>query len=174
MRYVRHSLCGVLAAIVCLCASGCFYQRLLTFKNQLKKFEEHFLLEEDDRISMIFEKPVLFTEDTVRFIGTNPAAILGEPPNAIYEYRMVKQYAEDQAEEGNFDYTYQVVMKDNRIERFVFDKRFFAATPKPMFVRACKMFGRAKIDLARRTQSQDAQGVWRRERTQPDTVGGGV
>lgn len=151
MRAMRRVLSIVLLASVCLYSSGCFYQRLLTFKKQLKNFEDHFVLEEDDTISMIFKKPVLLTEDTVRFIGAEPAAILGEAPNAIYEYRMVKQYGSDQKEEGNFDYTYKVVMKDNKIERFVFDKRFFAATPRPMFVRACKMFGHAKIDVVKRS-----------------------
>jgi len=151
MRVARQVLSIVLLSAVCLSSSGCFYQRLLTFKKQLKNFEDYFVLEEDDTISMIFKKPVMLSEDTVRFIGATPTAILGEAPNATYEYRMIKQYAPNQKDEGNFDYTYQVVMKDNKIERFVFDKRFFAATPRPMFVRACKMFGHAKVDVIKRS-----------------------
>lgn len=151
MRYVRWMLCCALCVTVCVCSSGCFYQRLLEFKKQLKHFEDYFILVEADSVSMIFKKPVMLTEDTDRVMGCKPTTVLGEAPKAIYEYRMVKQYAPDQKEEGNFDYTYQAVMKDNKIERFVFDKRFFAATPKPMFVRACKMFGYAKVDVVKRS-----------------------
>jgi len=134
-----------------LCVSGCFYRRLLAFKKQLKNFNDYFVLQEDDAVSMICKKPIMLTEDTERFMGSKPTAILGEAPNAIYEYRMVKQYAPNQSEEGNFDFTYQVQMKNNKIERFVLDKRFFVATPKPMFVRICKMFGHAKVNLAKRS-----------------------
>ena len=153
MRYMRWILCCVLCVALCLSVSGCFYKRLLTFKKQLKKFEKHFVLEEGDTVSMIFKKPVMLVGDTERFIGAKPSAVLGEPPNAIYEYRMVKQYATNQKEEGNFDFVYRVVMKDNKIERFVFDKRFFVTTPKPMFVLACKMIGHAKVNLAKRSLS---------------------
>ena len=151
MRYMRWVVCCVSCVTLCLCVSGCFYQRLLTFKKQLKHFDDYFVLEEEDTVSMIFKKPVMLTEDTERFLGAKPTAILGDAPNAVYEYRMVKQYAPNQKEEGHFDFTYQVVMQDNKIERFVFDRRFFAATPKPMFVRICKMFGHAKLNLAKRS-----------------------
>lgn len=152
MRVIRRVLCALLLVAVCLSSSGCFYQRLLNLKKQLKNFENYFVLEEkEDVVAMIFKKPVMLTADTDRFLGCKPTTILGEAPNTTYEYRMVKQYKPDQKEEGNFDYTYQAVMKDNKIERFVFDRRFFAATPRPMFVRACKMFGRAKVDIVKRS-----------------------
>ena len=50
MKLVRWILWGMLLAAWCLCASGCFYQRLLAFKEQLKEFEEHFLLVETDKL----------------------------------------------------------------------------------------------------------------------------
>lgn len=151
MRCVRWMLCGALCITLCLSVSGCFYRRLLALKNQFKKFEKYFVLEEGDTVAMIFKKPVMLTEDTERFLGLKPTTIRGEAPNAIYEYRVVKQYAPHQKEEGNFNYTYQVVMKDNKIERFVFEKRFFATTPKPMFVLACKMIGHANVNLVKRS-----------------------
>ncbi|MFC1765181.1 LamG domain-containing protein [Planctomycetota bacterium] len=151
MKKFRQILCCVLAATFCLCMSGCFYQRLLSFKKQLKEFDKYFILEEDESVSMIFKKPVMLAKDGPRFLGAPPSIVLGEAPNAIHEYRMIKQYAPDQNEADNFDFVVQVVMKKNKIERFVFDKRYFAVMPKPMFVRTCKMFGHAKLNLAKQS-----------------------
>ena len=152
MKQVRWFLSVVLFVVLCSCASGCFYQRLLTFKKQLQGFDKYFVLKEtDETIAMIFKRPVMLARDTPRIIGGKPTTILGKGPNAIYEYRMIKQYAPNQREAGNFDFVYQAVMKDNKIERFVIDKRYFAVMPKPMFVMTCKMFGHAKLNLANRS-----------------------
>ena len=48
MRILRRALSALLLLAVCLSSSGCFYQRLLTFKKQLKKFEDYFILEEQE------------------------------------------------------------------------------------------------------------------------------
>lgn len=153
MKTVRRILWVVVLTTFCFCSSGCFYQRLLNFKKQLREFEKYFILEEDESVSMIFKKPVMLAKDGPRFIGAPPSKILGEAPNTIHEYRMIKQYPEDQNEAGNFDVVIQVVMKKNKIERFVFDRRYFATMPKPMFVRMCKMVGRAKLNLVKRSMA---------------------
>lgn len=150
MKRVRWTLYSVLILVSCFCVSGCFYRRLLAFKKQLQRFDEYFVLEEEEAVSLICKQPVMLAQDTTRFMGTKPSATLGEPPNAIYAYRMIKQHAPDQHETGNFDFVVQVVMKDNKIERFVLDKRYFAVMPKPMFVLTCRMVGHAKLDLAKR------------------------
>ena len=150
MKRVPWLLYTVIFAVFCLCASGCFYKRLLTLKKQLQRFDSYFVLEEKDAVSLIFKKPVMLAKDTLRIINGKPTRILGEGPNAIYEYRWVKQYAPNQQETDNFDFVVQVVMKANKIERFVLDKRYFAVMPKPMFVLTCKMLGHAKFDLAKR------------------------
>jgi len=99
--------------VFCSSTSGCFYRRLLTLKKQLKEFDDYFVLQEEEAISLICKKPVVLAKDTTRFMGTKPSAILGESPNAIYEYRMIKQYAQNQHETGNY------ALVQDQIERII-------------------------------------------------------
>ena len=92
MRLVRWIIYCVLGVTLCLCVSGCFYRRLLAFKKQLKNFNDYFVLQEDDAVSMICKKPIMLTEDTERFMGSKPTAILGEAP----ETRKVRKWSKSE------------------------------------------------------------------------------
>jgi len=143
-RYARLALAWGLAALTLL-LSGCVYLRLLELKKQLNEFDQHFVLQTKDGLSLVCQDPVLRTKD-VRWMGLRPEQTKKLGLAEQWQVRWVKQLPVGIAEPGTFDIIIELGFADDKLTRVKIPERYFSVLPKDFLIGVIKSVGRGKID----------------------------
>jgi hypothetical protein len=119
--------------------SGCYYLRLQETKNQLANFDKYYILEDDGHLSISAKRPILYPEDVVRILNSEPTAKEQTKSELYYDYILEKQYQSAKNEQGEYSIKLRLI-----------DERLFAIIPKNVVIALARSFGSAKIDVKNR------------------------
>jgi hypothetical protein len=143
----------VLCAVGMFFFSGCFYLRMREVKNQLANFDKYYIVEDSKQLSISAKTPVLYPEDIVRIMRSEPTAKEQTKSRLHYDYILEKQYQAGKDEQGNYNIKMRFSFAGGKLNKVVIDKSFFAIIPKNVFIALLKSFGSAKIDVINRRAS---------------------
>ncbi|MBI5386195.1 MAG: hypothetical protein HZA90_16105 [Verrucomicrobia bacterium] len=127
-------------------ASGCVWLRLLSFKNQLADLDRTTRVDERNGFTLQFLKPVLYGEDLFAISGDKPTSRTTNQNRQTWFWTYEKLLPSTNAEAGNFDLTFEVLLENSKITAFRFPDRFLQVLPKPMILGFLRSLGRARID----------------------------
>jgi len=125
--------------------SGCVYLRLLRVKSQLFSFEKYFRIENQNGLTLIFFKPLLFSEDILTLAKRGPTTREEVGPGELWRYFLLKQYQAQKDESGDFDIPLDMIFQNNRLCKVKLPERFLRILPMPFIIGTLKEIGGAKI-----------------------------
>jgi hypothetical protein len=140
----------VLFLSLTLLTTGCVYLRLLQVKRQLSAFNSYFQIEEQDKLTLVFLKPVLLAKDVTWLMNSPPMSRKETEEGHLWEYVMEKQYRDSDYEESDFNIPISMVFVDDKLRQISFPERFLRYLSKPLLARMLTSMGEAEIDKARR------------------------
>lgn len=140
----------VLCTVGMIFLSGCFYLRLREVKNQLADFDKYYIIEDSKQLFISAKTPVLYPDDIVRIMRSDPTAKEQTKSELYYDYILEKQYASAKDEQGDYDIKMRFSFAGGKLNKIVIDEPFFAIIPKNVFIALIKSFGSAKIDIINR------------------------
>jgi hypothetical protein len=132
-------------AALALLLSGCVYLRLLELKHQLGQFDRYFGLQTDDGLTLIFQSPVLLSND-LRWIGLKPEEARKLGLAEWWRARWVKQLPPGVTETPSFDIVLELGFADDKLTRVAIPERYFAQMPKEFVIGVIRSLGRGAID----------------------------
>ena len=139
-----------LVALVALAllAGGCVWLRLLSFKNQLAKLDSSTRVVETNGLTVEFLSPVLYGEDLFMFTSQPTSRATNQSVQTwSWTYQKLPRFTN--AEPGNFDLTFQTLVKDTKLTALHFPQRLLAVFPKSFLLGLLQSLGRAEIDRKR-------------------------
>lgn len=131
--------------------SGCIYLRLSEAKSQLFSFEKYFRIEKQNGLTLIFFKPLLFSEDILFLAKRGPTTKRKIDQGELWRYFFLKQYQTGGDESGDFDIPLDMVFQNNRLSKVTLPKRFLRHLPMPFIIGTLKEIGDAKIKVIDRS-----------------------
>jgi hypothetical protein len=147
---LRQIIILVLCAVGMVFVSGCFYLRLREVKSQLANFDKYYIIEDSKQLSISAKTPVLYPEDIVRIMRSEPTAKEQIKSELYYDYILEKQYQAAKDEQGDYNIKMRFSFAGGKLNKVLIDKSFFAIIPKNVFIALLKSFGSAKIDIKNR------------------------
>jgi hypothetical protein len=141
----RSRFVAALLVTAALLLSGCVYLRLLELKKQLGKFDDYFVLNTADGLSLMCQDPVLRTSD-IRWIGLYPEKTKTIGQAEQWEVRWVKHLPAGVTEKMEFDVVLNLGFVHGKLTRVSIPERYFAVMPKAFLVGVIKSVGRGRID----------------------------
>ncbi len=133
-----------------LLSTGCVYLRLLQVKRQLSDFNSYFQIEDQDKLTLVFLKPVLLPNDITWLMKNTPMSRKETEIGELWEYILEKQYSDVNDQEGDFDIPIYMVFVNNKLNQISFPERFLKYLSKPLLARMLASLGEAEIDKAKR------------------------
>ena len=140
----------VLLLSLTLSTTGCVYLRLLQVKRQLSAFNSYFQIEDQDKLTLVFLKPVLLPNDITWLMKSAPISRKETDMGELWEYILEKQYGDVNDQEGDFNIPISMVFVNNKLNQISFPERFLKYLSKPLLARMLASMGEAEIDKARR------------------------
>lgn len=138
--------------------TSCVYYRFLKVKNQLSQFEEHFVIEEKEGLTLKFLKPQLLTKDIVWLMSTEPISKEKNEDGEIWYYTLEKKYLKRKNESANFDIQIKMSFQKNKLTEVTLPKKFLKYFSKPLFEKMLSSFGEAKISKTKKKASSEFKG----------------
>ena len=133
-------------------SSGCIYLRLLEVKNQIAQFDQHFIIDKDDGLTLTFLKPVL-SEDDVKWMGFYPTIEVEIDGQKKWVLVFEKVRQENQSEKGDYDLFVESHFRENKLNSVHVSERYFAIIPKEFSILLIKAIGGATINRKNKTVS---------------------
>jgi len=136
-----------LCAAAMVFVSGCYYLRLQEVKNQLADFDNYYILEESGQLSISAKMPILYPDDIVRIVNSEPTAKEQTKSELYYDYVLEKQYQSAKNEQGDYNIKLRFLFARGKLNKILIDERLFAIIPKNVIIALVRSFGSAKIDV---------------------------
>lgn len=143
----------VLCSVGMVFFSGCFYLRMREVKSQLANFNKYYIVEDSKHLSISAKTPVLYPEDIVRIMHSEPTVKEQTTNELYYDYVLEKQYQTEKNEQGDYNIKLRFVFTKGKLNKILIGERLFAIIPKNVFMALLKSFGSAKIDIKNRCAS---------------------
>lgn len=146
MPFFKKSQTIALFLIIIIFLSGCILFRFLEFRDQLKKFEQNFGIDDQDGLELIFKKPVLKDSDIVWLMSTEP--VYKRPVQKdieIWTYNFIKRYQGRKSEKGNFNIPVKMKYENGLLTSMTFPDRFLKYFSKELFGKFMESMGETRV-----------------------------
>lgn len=150
--FYRRLIQTLLLVLTVFLLSGCVYLRLLNFKNQLRDFDEHVVVERSDGLSLQFPDPVVRDEDFLFITESQPSRIrtLSQQPKVEdWDWRFEKKLEADTTDP--FSITFTTRFEDGLLTQIDFDEKLLEAIPEEFIVELFRSLGEARINKLRKS-----------------------
>lgn len=134
------------------CLTGCVYLRLLKFKNQLRQFDQHVVVERVEGLSFQFEEPIIRDEDFVFITESQPSRIRvvsTQPKVEDWDWRFEKKIQTEDCEP--FSIVFRTRFEKGLLTQIDFDEKLLEAIPRDFIVELFRSLGNAKINKLRKS-----------------------
>ena len=135
-----------LAVLLC----GCWWQRLLAFKNQLANFDRYVKVEETNGLILTFVKPVVQADDLRQLTQLEPSDKSVQEGHEVWQWIFEKQAHGTNADQGRFDFTFKTIFTNQKFSQFTIPEPFLVVVPKSLVLGGLRSVGRAEIDYQHR------------------------
>jgi len=139
MKRIRRFI-PVLLAIGVAASSGCVYWRLLQFKRQLDRFNEHFEFRSDSAYALVAREPLLSHEDVDEIMEVEPTR---REESGTLDWRV---YAFTQVPDGRAPLVYRMGFRDGLLVELHFPEQFTELYPEAAIRELLESLGRAKVE----------------------------
>jgi hypothetical protein len=139
MKRIRRFL-PVIMAIGVAASSGCVYWRLLQFKRQLDRFNEHFEFRSDSVYTLVAREPLLSGEDIDEIMEVEPTR---RERDAELDWRV---YAFQQVPNGRAPLDYRMGFRDGVLVELQFPAQFTDLYPEAAIRELLESLGRAEVE----------------------------
>lgn len=139
MKRIRRYL-PVILAIGVAASSGCVYWRLLQFKRQLERFNEHFEFRSDSAYVLVAREPLLSGADVDAIMEVEPTREEQGPAAAW------RTYAFRQVPDGRTPLVYRMDFRDGMLVALHFPAQFTELYPEAAIRELLASLGRAEVE----------------------------
>lgn len=159
MRQKPHSkrlLTAICLVFLSLSLSGCVYLRLLSFKNQLKSFDQNVSVESSPTLVFGFREPVVRDSDFVFISGASPGKI-DKIPQIPSEEIWTWTFEKRRSSPAHQPYTmeFRTRFKDGLLTQMEIDETFVDLVGGDLILTMFRNIGNAKINKLRRSMSAE-------------------
>ncbi len=159
MRQKLHSkrlLTAICLVFLSLTLSGCVYLRLLSFKNQLKSFDQNVSVESSPTLIFGFRDPVVRDSDFIFISGASPGKI-DKIPQFPSEEIWTWTFEKRKSSPAHQPYTmeFRTRFKDGLLTQMEIDETFVALVGGDLILTMFRNIGNAKINKLRRSMSAE-------------------
>ena len=140
-RLLRLLLLGTACVLLC----GCVYLRLLELKKQFSHFDENFIVEPTEDLTLRCLHPVLEPDD-LRWLGASPKTVTVSADGEDWSVRWVKEPALGTTEATVYDMELGLEFADGYLVEVRIPKRFLVFVPRDLIVNMLRSTGAARVD----------------------------
>jgi hypothetical protein len=148
-----------LLLLLVLLLSGCVWLRVLEMKNQMKRFDEHFRIENSPQFTLHFLRPVLYDDDYLSLAKVEPSLKEALPTGARWRQVFRKIEPEGKVSPGipivftlEFD-------REHRLKRWDFSPSFLAMVPPRFLEASLRSLGKGKVDEGKKQLKVDPEDL---------------
>ena len=157
MKLLDNKL-SIVFFLIILSSTSCVYLRLLKVKRQLNDFESNFELNDENGLKFVFKNPVLFPQDIIWLMKTDPLSTEKTNNGELWTYLLEKQYLVQNTDEDNYDIPLLFHVRDNKLVEITFPERFLKNLSKPLLIKMLGSLGKSEISKSTRSAGTEFKG----------------
>lgn len=152
----KRLLTAICLVFLSLSLSGCVYLRLLSFKNQLKAFDQNVSVESSPQLIFGFRDPVVRDSDFVFISGASPEKIdkiPQHPSEEVWTWTFEKRRSSPLHQPYRMEF--KTRFKDGLLTQMEIDETFVELVGGNLILTMFRNIGNAKINKLRRSMSAE-------------------
>ncbi|MGI6456414.1 MAG: hypothetical protein ACOX5R_12460 [bacterium] len=162
----KLTLWGVFCCLLFM--TGCVYLRLLTLKNQLKDFDNHFTTKVDDGFILHFKTPMLYSDDVLYLSKVEPTNRELQPDQEYWTFHFRKERVEESDEGADLIFEMIFDTRKNLMTDFKLSPVFLEIIPPRFLELSLRSLGSAKVDKKNRQLTVAKFQIRKEDMTLPD------
>jgi len=148
-----------LLLLLVLLLSGCVWLRVLEMKSQMKRFDEHFRIENSPQFKLHFLHPVLYDDDYRTLAKVEPSLKEALPAGTRWK-QVFHKIGPDGKTQPNVDIVFTLEFDpDQRLKRWDFSPTFLAMVPPRFLEASLRSLGKGKVDEGKKQLKVDAEDL---------------
>lgn len=146
------------ALALILLVTGCVFTRLYKVQNQFQDFDRNFELGDEGGLTLTFLNPVLESNDIIWLMKNGPSTKRGGDESELWTYILKKQHLSTDDENGEFDISLLMTMKEGMLTEVVFPERFLKYLSVPLLKKMFASMGDAEVSKLSKSASTVFRG----------------